>query len=138
MRDAYRSSQNFSDVLTLDHANKRLGVGGAAATWPVEVLRTADAPAVRLHSSQSGVDLMLYGDNSQNRWGLYDLVQNHFFLHVDGAQNFVELFAPAAAPNAGSQLNSQVAMWIDQTLNRLMFQVKYSDGTVKSGFIALS
>ena len=44
---------------------------------------------------------------------------------------------PAAIPTTGIG-SSQMQIWVDQTGNNLTFQVKYSNGTVKNGTVALS
>lgn len=53
------------------------------------------------------------------------------------AQGFTILGAqPAALPNA-QQANSTFNVWVDESGNNLKFQVKYSNGTVKVGTVAL-
>lgn len=59
------------------------------------------------------------------------------FERVDSTgQRF--LTAINSAPTDASLSNSQLAFYVDQTANQLKVKIKYSDGTVKIGFIAIS
>jgi hypothetical protein len=46
--------------------------------------------------------------------------------------------APTTAPTSTVQNYGSVSYWLDQTGNNLKFQVKYSNGTVKTGTLAVS
>ncbi len=48
------------------------------------------------------------------------------------------LSAPLAAPASSNQDNGTVTFWIDEAGGNLKFQVKYSNGTVKTGTLAIS
>lgn len=48
------------------------------------------------------------------------------------------LGAPATATTDGALLNSQVGIWVNQSTNALTFRVKYSDGSLKTGTVALA
>jgi hypothetical protein len=39
---------------------------------------------------------------------------------------------------SGDMQNSEINVWIDEAGNNLKFQVKYSNGTVKNGSVALA
>ena len=46
--------------------------------------------------------------------------------------------APNSAPTDSDLKNGQVSFWLDETSNDLVFRVKYSDGTLKTGRVALT
>lgn len=48
------------------------------------------------------------------------------------------LYVDSAALGDGKIGKSRVNIWVDETGNTLSFKVKYSDGTVKSGTVALT
>ncbi len=56
-------------------------------------------------------------------------------LHTTGNTS---VGAPTSALADGSMGNGEVHFWIDESGNNLNFKVKYSNGTVKSGAIALT
>lgn len=45
---------------------------------------------------------------------------------------------PTIAPPDANLVASQFSVWVDESGNNLMFKVKYSGGTVKSGTVALA
>ena len=53
------------------------------------------------------------------------------------AKGAVALGAPPSPPAANLD-NSQISFWLDERGNNLMVTVKYSDGTMKTGTIALT
>lgn len=55
----------------------------------------------------------------------------------DGTNGRVALVAPNAAPTDAQIANGQVSVYVDQTAHNLLFRVKYSDGTLKLGTVAL-
>ena len=46
--------------------------------------------------------------------------------------------APGTAPADADLWNNSVSIWLDQANNNLVVKVKYSNGTVKSGTVALT
>ena len=48
------------------------------------------------------------------------------------------LHAPNTAPTDADLKESSISFWIDETGNALTFRVKYSDGTLKTGTVALT
>lgn len=75
----------------------------------------------------------------QKRW---DALIRHFNDHDKGAKqwstvNALVFSVPAAALASGTMNNSQMQIWVDEVGNNLTFKVKYSNGTVKSGTVAL-
>jgi hypothetical protein len=89
--------------------------GFAQQANPTLVMQAADAstPAKRSYWRHNGVDGELLCDTG-------GLIQT----------------APAAAPTLTG--NSQVAFSLDEVGNNLLVTVKYSDGTAKSGTVALT
>jgi hypothetical protein len=57
----------------------------------------------------------------------------------NGGATWLEMRAPATAPDANATpLNGIVSPWIDESGNNIKFQVKYSNGTVKTATLALT
>lgn len=48
------------------------------------------------------------------------------------------LHAPNTAPTDADLKNSSISFWLDETNDALTFRVKYSDGTLKTGTVALT
>lgn len=44
---------------------------------------------------------------------------------------------PNTAPDDGAVNSSSVTMWVDEVANELKFRIRYSDGTLKTGTVAL-
>lgn len=55
-----------------------------------------------------------------------------------GTKGRVILDAPNAAPQDSFLANGEVTFYLDQSANKLMARVKYSDGTLKTGEVALT
>lgn len=58
-----------------------------------------------------------------------------FPLHVPGR---VGQGVPNTAPTDASLGNNQMSVWVNQTTHELTFRVKYSDGTLRTGKLALT
>lgn len=87
-----------------------------------------DAPSGVL--TRSGTVYGSYrGYNSMHSNGSYDLSTN---------ANCVAIMTPAAAPADSSLLNSRVTFYLDESGNKIKIRVRYSDGTLKTGEVALT
>lgn len=58
-----------------------------------------------------------------------------FALHVNGRLAYG---VPNSAPTDGDLSNGQLSAYVDESGNNLIFRVKYSDGTLKTGTVALT
>lgn len=75
------------------------------------------------------------GADLTDDWSLVSL----FKAAVASLRNLMAKFAaPTSSPSDASLEKGDVAFWIDEGANRLRVRVKYQNGTVKTGSIALS
>jgi hypothetical protein len=57
---------------------------------------------------------------------------------ADGSNGRAALIAPPSAPTDAQIANSEVSWYLDEAGNNLKFRVKYSNGTLKTGTLALA
>jgi hypothetical protein len=58
-------------------------------------------------------------------------------LKLGGSGVYVTSSAPAAAPTDGNLANGQISFYLDESGNNLKVRVRYSDGTLKTGTLAV-
>lgn len=103
-------------------------------------------------TSQAGFILSNYISSTEtDYWAMRmsDSGNNMFIRNVNNGINVIKammgsgnacrifLRATATASTDGDLENSSINLWLDQSTNKLMVRAKYSDGTLKSGEIAL-
>lgn len=101
----------------------RTDADGSGETW-LRVTRTGTTvDEVLIENGQLGVGV---GTGSTS-----------FLLHHAGG-NYAHLGAPSSSPTTANMDNGSLIHWLDETNDEVEFVAKYSDGTVKTGTLAVS
>ncbi len=85
--------------------------------------------------------LVTLSDNCTNPRYFYDTTTSKFVHVLNGTMRFLNddaiIKLDTSAVADADLSNSEVTLYLDETLNKLKFKLKYSNGTVKNGEVAL-
>ncbi len=114
---------------TIDASNNTLSgvvsTTGTPADNQLAIFTDADTLEGDANLTWDGTNLAVGGTNS------------NFLGHFAGG-NHIHLGAPSSGPTTGNMDNGSVIFHLDETNDELEYTAKYSDGTVKTGTVALS
>jgi len=137
-RDTSASSDIVSSLVVKAKTNSDMSDGfGGGIVFAVE----DDAGTENLLAGISGVR---WGADNQGRlfFRVFDgsAWQSPAYVSAEWFKTTVPLFyqVPNSAPSDSSFSNSQCSAWVDEATNELVFKVRLSDGTFKTGRLSLA